>query len=93
MAFRIFSSKIPGQVDLAMLINFIQCQIFYICDGFGVISQKQQFTPYVLFYSKQRARLFWSWDLSDTILKLDTLVMIQTKFGLNWPSSFRGEGL
>ena len=24
-------------------------------------------------------------------LKQDTLVMIQTKFGLNWPSSFRGE--
>ena len=28
---------------------------------------------------------------SDTILKLDTLVMIQTKFGFNWSSSFRGE--
>jgi hypothetical protein len=27
----------------------------------------------------------------DTILKLETLVMIQTKFGFNWSSSFRGE--
>ena len=47
MAFRIFF-KNSGQVDLAMLINFILCQIFDICDGFGVISQKQQFTP--MFY-------------------------------------------
>jgi hypothetical protein len=27
----------------------------------------------------------------DTILKLDTLVMIQTKFGFHWSSTFRGE--
>ena len=27
----------------------------------------------------------------DTIMKLDTVVMIQTKFGSNWSSSFRGE--
>jgi hypothetical protein len=26
-----------------------------------------------------------------TILKLDTLVMIQTKFGFHWSSTFRGE--
>jgi hypothetical protein len=29
--------------------------------------------------------------LTDTILKLDTLVMIQTKFGFHWSSTFRGE--
>ena len=29
--------------------------------------------------------------LTDTILKLDTLVMIQIKFGFNWSSIFRGE--
>jgi hypothetical protein len=28
---------------------------------------------------------------SDTILKLDTLVMIQTKFGFHWSSTLRGE--
>jgi hypothetical protein len=34
------------------------------------------------------------WTASpDTILKLDTLVMIQTKFGSNWSGSFRGEDL
>jgi hypothetical protein len=30
---------------------------------------------------------------TDTILKLDTLVMIQTKFGSNWSSNFREEAL
>jgi hypothetical protein len=29
----------------------------------------------------------------DTILKLDTLVMIQTKFGFHWSCTFRGEDL
>ena len=33
----------------------------------------------------------WCTASSDTILKLDTLVMVQTKFGFNWSSSFRGE--
>jgi hypothetical protein len=33
----------------------------------------------------------WCTASLDTILKLDTLVMIQTKFGFNWSSSFRGE--
>ena len=33
----------------------------------------------------------WCTASSDIILKLDTLVMIQTKFGFNWSSSFRGE--
>ena len=47
MAFRIFF-KISGQVDLAMLINFTLCQMFDICNGFGVISQKLQFIP--MFY-------------------------------------------
>ena len=35
----------------------------------------------------------WCTASPDTILKLDTLVMIQTKFGSNWSSSFRGEDL
>ena len=29
--------------------------------------------------------------MHDTIWKLDTLVMIQTKFGFHWSSTFRGE--
>jgi hypothetical protein len=30
-------------------------------------------------------------QIPDTILKLDTLVMIQTKFGFHWSSTFREE--
>jgi hypothetical protein len=33
----------------------------------------------------------WCTASPDTILKLDTLVMIQTKFGFHWSSTFRGE--
>ena len=33
----------------------------------------------------------WCMASPDTISKLDTLVMIQTKFGFNWSSTFRGE--
>jgi hypothetical protein len=33
----------------------------------------------------------WCTASPDTIFKLDTLVMIQTKFDFNWSSSFRGE--
>ena len=32
----------------------------------------------------------WCTASPDTILKLDTLVIIQTKFGSDWSSSFRG---
>ena len=31
----------------------------------------------------------WCTASADTILKLDTLVMIQTKFGFHWSSTFR----
>ena len=33
----------------------------------------------------------WCTASLDIILKLDTLVMIQTKFGFHWSSTFRGE--
>ena len=33
----------------------------------------------------------WCTASPDTFLKLDTLVMIQTKFGFHWSSTFRGE--
>jgi hypothetical protein len=33
----------------------------------------------------------WCMASPDTILKLDTLVMIQNKFGFHWSSTFRGE--
>jgi hypothetical protein len=33
----------------------------------------------------------WCTASPDTILKLDTLVMVQTKFGFHWSCTFRGE--
>jgi hypothetical protein len=33
----------------------------------------------------------WCTASPDTILKLDTLVMIQTKFGFHWSSTFRAQ--
>jgi hypothetical protein len=33
----------------------------------------------------------WCTASPNTILKLDTPVMIQTKFGFHWSSTFRGE--
>jgi hypothetical protein len=33
----------------------------------------------------------WCTASPDTILKLDTLVMILTKFGFHWSRTFRGE--
>jgi hypothetical protein len=33
----------------------------------------------------------WCTASPDTILTLETLVMIQTKFGFHWSSTFRGE--
>jgi hypothetical protein len=35
----------------------------------------------------------WCTASPDTFLKLDTVVMIQTKFGFHWSSTFRGEDL
>jgi hypothetical protein len=41
----------------------------------------------------QHIKIYLPWCTAspDTILKLDTLVMIQTKFGFHWSSTFRGE--
>jgi hypothetical protein len=33
----------------------------------------------------------WCTASPETILRLDILVMIQTKFGFHWSSTFRGE--
>lgn len=41
-------------------------------------------------YSKNR-HVVWSAAIINPILKVDTLVLIQLKFGLNWLRGFRGE--
>jgi hypothetical protein len=52
----------------------------------------EQFWPFEeISIFRNSGHLEWRAGLSDTILKLDTLVMIQTKFGFHWSSTFRGE--
>jgi hypothetical protein len=45
----------------------------------------------ILFVLCNSGHVGWCTASPDTILKLDTLVMIQTKFGFHWSSTFRGE--
>jgi hypothetical protein len=51
-----------------------------------------QFWPFeeILFFSNG-SHLRWRAWLSDITFKGNPLRMIQAKFGLNWPSGFRGE--
>ena len=75
--------KIAGWVDLAVLIIFTPCQIFEL------LPKTCNFTICSIFSNS--GHVGWSTASPDTILKLDTLVMIQTKFGFHWSSTFRGE--
>jgi hypothetical protein len=82
--------KIAGQVDLAVLVIFITCQIFDIINVFEFLLPKTcNFT--ICFIFSNSGHVGWCTASSDTILKLYTLVMIQTKFGFHWSSIFRGE--
>jgi len=56
---------------------------------FELLSQKLQFYPYVLF--RHGGHGGWSAGSLDITFKGNPLRMIQVKFGLNWPSGFRGE--
>ena len=81
--------KIAGYVYLDVLIIFTPCQIFDIINGFSVITKNLQF--YHMFYFSNNGHVGWCTASPDTILKLDALVMIQTKFCFHWSSTFRGE--
>jgi hypothetical protein len=49
-------------------------------------------TLYVVNFFKNLLRhVGWCTASPDTILKLDTVVMILTKFSFHWSSTFRGE--
>ena len=78
--------KIAGYVDLAVLIIFTQCQIFDIINGFWVIAQNLQCSIF-----SNSGHVGWCTASPDTILKLETIVINQTKFGFHWSSTFRGE--
>ena len=65
------------------------CQIYSKCFGFWVISQKLHFTQGSIF--SHGGHLDWMAGSLDTFFKLHTAKMVVAKFGLIWPSSFRGE--
>ena len=57
--------------------------------GFELLRKTCNFTICSIFCNS--GHVGWCTASPDTILKLDTLVMIQTKFGFDWSSTFRGE--
>jgi hypothetical protein len=64
---------------------------------FGVISRfSSNFQNFNTFFTicsifSNSGHVGWCTASPDTILELDTLVMIQTKIGFHWSSTFRGE--
>ena len=56
---------------------------------FELLPKTCNFTIYSIFSNS--GHVGWCTASPDTILKLDTLVMIQTKFGFHWSSTFRVE--
>ena len=81
--------KIAGYVDLAVLIIFIRVRFLILLTVFELLPKTCNFTICSIFSNS--GHVGWCTASPDTILKLDTLVMIQTKFGFNWSSTFRGE--
>ena len=71
-----------------VLIIFIPCQIFILLTVFELLPKTCNFTICSIFSNS--GHVGWCTASPDTILKLDTLV-IQTKFGFHWSSTFRGE--
>jgi hypothetical protein len=58
---------------------------------FELLPKTCNFTIHVCSIFSNNGHVGWCTASPDTILKLDTLVMIQTKFGFHWTSTFRGE--
>jgi hypothetical protein len=81
--------KIAGKVDLDVLIIFTPCQILILLTVFELLPKTCNFTICSIF--SNNGHVGWCTASPDTILKLNTLVMIQTKFGFHWSSTFRGE--
>jgi hypothetical protein len=75
--------KIAGWVDLAVLIIFTQLTVFEL------LPKACNFIICSIFCNS--SHVGWCTASPHTILKLDTLVMIQNKFGFHWSCTFRGE--
>ena len=72
-----------------MLIIFIHVRFLILLTVFELLPKTCNFTICSIFSNS--GHVGWCTASPDTILKLDTLVMIQTKFGFHWSSTFRGE--
>ena len=81
--------KIAGQVDLDMLIIFTPNQILFLLTVFELLPETA-ILPLCSIY-RHGGHDGWSAGSSDANFKENPLRMIQAKFGLNWPSGFRGE--
>ena len=81
--------KIAGWVDLYMLIILSHVRFLILLTVFELLPKTCNFTICSIFSNS--GHVGWCTASPDTILKLDTLVMIQTKFGFHWSSTFRGE--
>ena len=81
--------KIAGWVDLDMLIIFTLVRFLILLTVFELLPKTCNFTICSIFSNSDHVG--WCTASPDTILKLDILGMIQTKFGFHWSSTFRGE--
>ena len=64
-------------------------RFFILLTVFELLPKTCNFTICSIFSNS--GHVGWCTASTDTILQLDTLVMIQTKFGFHWSSTFRGE--
>ena len=81
--------KIAGQIDLDVLIILPHVRFLILLTVFELLPKTCDFTICSIFSNS--GHVGWCTASPDTILELDTLVMIQTKFGFHWSSTFRGE--
>ena len=69
--------------------HFYPVRFLILLTVFELLHKTCNFTICSIFSNSDH--IGWCTVSPDTILKLDTLVMIQTKFGFYWSSIFRGE--
>ena len=77
-----------------LIIIILQCNtehenVFFHIHDLSYYPKTCNFTICSIF--SHSGHVVWCTASSDTILKLKSIVMIQTKFGFNWSSSFREE--
>ena len=84
-----FTSKLQGG-SILMCWSFLpHVRFLILLTVFELLPKTCNFTICSIF--NNNGHVGWCTASPDTILKLDTLVMIQTQFGFHWSSTFRGE--